>query len=239
MASKRQERVYVDWFLEKTGTPYHDIQETEAPDFLLSIDGRRIALEVTRVFIEPNPGRKGSTSKRDESHREQWLQALAERYYDRGGVPIWVQVLLPGLVTLDEDSSAEILASLLKSNELAESEQGRYELDLTPGMVKLFVRRLPLGDWSSRYSRWACQNDRMGWAVPLTSDHLESVVRKKEDSLRKYRVDYDEAWLLIVVDGSRRSGILDVPSMTPRLGASEFDSVWLVEYLNTVQKLFG
>jgi hypothetical protein len=239
MASKIQERMYVEWFLGKTGRAYHGVQEADPPDFILFIDDRRIALEVTRLFIEPNPGRKGSISKRDESHRAQWLKSLADRYYGQTDVPIRVQVCLPGLASLDEDSSAEVLSSLLKSNELAEWEQRRYELDLAPGTVKLFVRRLPPGDRFARYSRWGCQNDQMGWAEPLSLDHIGNAVRKKEASLPKYRADYDEAWLLLVVDGSRRSGMLNVPKATPQLKESEFDSVWLVEYLEGVQKLTG
>jgi len=79
----------------------------------------------------------------------------------------------------------------------------------------------------------------MGWAVPLSFDHVGNAVRRKEDSLRKYRADCDEAWLLLVADGSRRSGMLDVPDATAWLKESEFDSVWLVEYLERVQKLIG
>lgn len=212
MSSKRQERVCLVWFLENTRITCPRIQDANPPDFILYFDGRKVAAEVTRVFIEPDPGRKGSKCRQQESHRTQWLRSLAESYYQKTDVPIQVQVLLPGSASLDEGSSSEVLSSLLKSSELVLWKQQRYELDLAPGTVKLFVLRLPVMARFTHYSRWTCQNDHMRFAPRLSEDHVGNAVRRKEHSLRRYRADYDETWLLVVVDGSWRSGILDVPA---------------------------
>jgi len=240
MSSKRQERVYLDWFLQNAGITCEHVQEADPPDFVLYFPDKRIAAEVTRVFVEPAPGRRGSKSKQDESHRTQWLRSLAERYYLKIDIPLQVQVLLSGSGASYEASSAEILSLLWnKSSELTVYKQERYELDTAIGTVKLFVLRLPDMDCFTHYSGWTCQNDHMGFAPLLSRDHIENAVRKKECSLTKYRADYDGAWLLLVVDGSWRSGILHVPTTVSQIKDCTFDAVWLVKHLEKVINLFG
>lgn len=230
MANKLQERVYLEWFLKENAIEYLCISESEAPDFYMIQDGNRIGIEVTNIFVEPNPGRKGSKSKRQESLRAQWLRQLSSDYYEKCTIPIAVKINLPYSEELRADMSCEVLTVLLRSVEIAAWEWKTYELDCDGRGVEMHVQRLPnIADFD-RYSRWTCITDHSGWVAAVSKEHINNALRKKQKKLRRYSMNCDEVWLLLVVDRSWKSGKLDLNGSQFALKNTAFGSVWLLEY---------
>jgi hypothetical protein len=238
MANKQQERIYLEWFLNKSGINCRSIEDAERPDFYLDLHNKRVAAEITTIHCEPEPNRKGSKSKQQEARREQWLRALSDSYYESSDIPIWVQILLPSAESYREVEDDVLLGSLREvSVQLAVWEQKRCCVETESGTAKLFVTRLP-NDLKSRRG-WSFQNNEFGIVLPITEDHILRAVREKQPKSGKYRTNCDEVWLLIVADPSCQSGMLQYDPLDLDLENRGFDAIWLLEHLHRVHQLMG
>ena len=230
MANKIQERVYLECFLKRADIVCTDIHDVDPPDFYVTYSSKRIAVEVTNIYIEPNPGRKGSKSKRQESLRGQWLRQLSLDYYEECKIPINVKISFPCSEELQTDISCEVLTVLHKSAELTDWEWKTYKLECDRKIVEIDIHRLSgIADFEG-YSRWTCITDRIGEVAPISEDHINNALQKKEKKLETYRSDCDEVWLLLVIDKSWKSGKLLFDDKQLALKNTAFDSVWLLEY---------
>lgn len=92
MASKVQERIYVEAFLAHMDGHHTIVEERESPDFLIMVEGEQFGLEVAQVFRDQaEVGNSGSPAKAVESRREKFLHQIATDYYSSGGLPLNVQ----------------------------------------------------------------------------------------------------------------------------------------------------
>jgi len=236
MARKLQEWIYLEWFLKEESIVYQSIEEADPPDFFLTLNDKRIAVEITNLYYESKPSRKGSKRKQQESHRTQWLKELSDSYYCNNRTPILLKILFPESESY-RDATSDILTTLSECNKLDVWENERYEVESKPGTIKLFAHRL--SDEFHQYSRWSCINDHMGFVASITEDHIVNAVNKKKDRIKSYQPSCDEVWLLLVVDPSWKSGLLQYNGLKPSLEKSGFDSVWLLEYLDKAHQLLG
>lgn len=99
MASKVEERIFVEGFLSRLGPGYAILEERESPDFLVSDGQERFGLEVAQVFRDQSP--TGSPTKAAESRRAQYLRKLASSYYSKSGLPSLVKANIPDRFDLD------------------------------------------------------------------------------------------------------------------------------------------
>lgn len=238
MANKRQERAYLEWFLRESGIDWRSIEDTEEPDFYVVLNDKRIGVEITNVYCETEPGRKGSKAKEQEAHRRQWLGILQRSYYESAGIPIWVQILLPSPESYRWVEDKILLKALsCASKRLAVWEQERCCVETKPGTAKLHVTRLP--DGTTTRPEWSFQNNEFGIVSSITEDHIRSAIDKKTPKARKYRENCKEVWLLIVADSSCQSGMLQYTPRDLNLENSGFDAIWFSEHLHTVHRLLG
>lgn len=94
MASKNQERLFLEQMLKDLGWTAGHVEERERPDFALQIEGRRIAVEVTKIFRRE--GRRGSPDAERERTHWQALRRVVEKYYELPGAsPIKVDATFP------------------------------------------------------------------------------------------------------------------------------------------------
>ena len=193
MASKIQERIYLDWFLKKERIVCQSIEESESPDFFLTLESKRIAVEITNLHREPKPNRKGSKSKQQESQRTQWLKELSDLYYSSNRIPIHLLLKVPESESY-RDATADILAVLSNCNELGAWESRQYKVKSPAGTFKLFVYRLT-GEYynHSEKGRYVCKQCgstlfqssskfKSGCGWPSFDDQLEGAVTKKTDA---------------------------------------------------------
>jgi hypothetical protein len=238
MANKKQERIYLEWFLDETGIDCRSIEDAEEPDFYLDLRDKRVAAEITNIHCEPKPSRKGAKSKQREARREQWLRMLSDFYYESNDIPIWVQILLPSAEAYQTVEDDILLESLRKaSRELTDWERKEYCVETEPGTAKLFVTRLPSD--LKHHSEWSFQNNEFGIVFSITKDHILNAIRKKEPKASKYRISCDEVWLLIVADPSHQSGMLQYSPLDLKLANRGFDAIWFLEYLHKAHQLTG
>jgi hypothetical protein len=230
MANKQIERMYLEWFLKTNNIESHNIKDKEPPDFHMTHHNKRIGVEVTNIYNEPCPGRKGSKSRRIECIHGQWLNRLSLDYYQKSETPVAVKVILPCSEELQTDISNDVLSVLLESNKLREWEWEIYNLDIDNKAIEICLQRLPNTNGLKGYSCWTCITDHSGWVAPVTMDHITYALQKKEDKFKTYMIECDEVWLLLVIDKSWKSGMLTFDSHDFVFRDTVFDSVWLLEY---------
>jgi len=71
------------------------------------------------------------------------------------------------------------------------------------------VLGLPAGTGLER--RWDVMNNTVDWVGDLDGQRLQQKINVKAQDLPKYRRMVASAFLLVVADGSRASGFLDLP----------------------------
>gem|GEM_PF-2747522 len=239
MASKLQERIYLDWLIKNQDLVYDSIQETERPDFILEHNDLRIGIEIVNYYAGHRSKRRGSIKKRLESHRNKWVQELIEEYYKNSDIPIYVNMSVPLSYPSYRDFANEIMPILLRSNELKVGNFEHYRIDSPKGVIKLRVYRLPTSEDFKHYSRWQCINDHIGWYDKLVAndDRITSIISEKEDKIETYIQRCDEIWLVIVADAIWTSGMARYFGEERLNMETRFKQVWFLEYPHKVYQL--
>ena len=231
MASKVEERIYLAWFFKQEKIIHGEISNHENPDFIVEIGGQLTGIEVTKIFLEASPGKKGSAIKAAESRRTKWLHALAANYYKRHSTPIRLNLWTN--YDLCEELSDALLSALGASSKMPLWKHERVDIELPPGSRCIVnVTRLPLE--FSDYSRWTFLNDHMSFVGDITRDHLLHALNKKSRRVADYLRWCDRVWLLLVADSGWNSGSFQIPNQLPIVGPSGFEKVWLLDYSETV-----
>lgn len=195
MASKIQERIFVENFLSHLGPDYVIAEERESPDFIISKGDERFGLEVAQVFRDRSS--HGSPTKARESRRVQYLNQLAAKYYSRGGLPLLVKV--SGLSDGDIGTVVDRLKVERSSSSWGES---CFEL----GRSTFYLKALPAEAGS--YQHWIYINNSVGWRGTMVSEDIQPLIDEKASKLSRYRAAIARVELLLVVDTSRTSGMV-------------------------------
>ena len=231
MASKIQERIYLEWFLKQEAQGVEKIVARENPDFLVHIKGQIIGIEVTNIYQEPSPGKKGSKIKAAESMRAKWLLALAESYYKQYRTPIRLNLWTN--CDLSEQLSGVLISALGTSDQLPLWKRVRINIDSAPGRRCVAnVTRLP--EKFADYSRWTFLNDHMCFVGDITREHILHAIQKKARRTVDYLRCCDRVWLLMVADSGWNSGSFQIPKQLPIVVPSGFEKVSLLDYSETV-----
>lgn len=219
MASKIGERIYVEAFLDCLSESHVIVAERESPDFLIAMDDEQFGLEVAQVFRDQAAvGDAGSPAKARESKRSKVLQQLSTNYYAVGGLPLYVQALFSNPAALKHHSLVQRIKDACPS---APWERATIECD---GAI-LHLRALPVE--AGQYNRWVCVNNSVGWRGQIELTDILPVIQDKASRLPAYRSAVPRVELLLVVDGTRRSGMVrwDVDQVQPSLYG--FDAIYL------------
>lgn len=216
MASKVQERIYVEAFLGRLGGQHAIVEERESPDFLVSGNGEQFGLEVAQVFRDQaSVGDSGSTAKAVESRRSKSLRRLAADYYSAGGLPLHVQALIADPAAIE---CVGLVDQIVRDRPAVPWERTRIELD----GATLHLCALP--PEAVRYSRWVVVNNSVGWRGQIGPEHILPVIQGKAARLARYRSAVDRVELLLVVDATRASGMVRWDSARPYPDLHGFDA---------------
>jgi len=225
MASKVAERIYLDGFLRSTGWDVESVAETERPDFIVTVNGRRLGVEIRRVFKDG--GRRGSMSHRAERERARFLRRAAETYYALDGASINVKVLSRG--AWHHGDPAAFATRLLKATPGHAWEESKIGASHSAADPEAFVTRLPLA--AGRHVRWMVIGDSVGWVRSIRWTDIEGIVREKADCLEAYRGRANEVILVLVADRLTESGMLRYVDPAVTGGRHGFTAVYWYEHM--------
>jgi len=215
-AKKRHKRFLLDRFLELQGISPASIEPLDPPDFLIDLEGRKVGIEVTELFIRSNKSEAHPQPEEEpllqaaESITNLIVSKARKIYFDAGNPPVLSTIWFSDRITLDKkkgDQIAELIAhqiqtmSLQNSQAVAwrSSEDENEERSLSESVAIIHTYRVP----ELRFARWTVA--RPGLVATLTPKHLQEVIDKKAKKINGYKKVAEEIWLLIVADGTRSS----------------------------------
>ena len=219
MASKIQERIYVESFLAGLDEAYTIIEERESPDFLIADESERFGMEVAQVFRDQaKVHNSGSPAKAKESRRSKFLHHIARDYYLSGGLPLNVRALL-------SDPGAIDRTRLIDQIKHARPSIPREGVKINVGRSTFYLTALPL-EWGS-YNRWVCVNNSVAWHGKIGPADVLPVIEQKAAHLACYRLVVPRVELLLVVDGMYASGMVGWDPAQPFPSLHGFDAIHL------------
>jgi hypothetical protein len=214
-AKKQHERFLLDRFLEHQGITPTNIDPGESPDFLVTLDGRTVGIEVTELFIRSN--KSGAHPQPQEAPLLQAAESITNLivskawkiYVDAGNPPVKSTVWFSDRITLDKkkvDQIAELIARQIQSMSLQNlqavawrsSEDENEEHCLSESVAIIHTDKVP-----ERFARWTV--GRPGLVANLTRARLQEEIEKKASKFDAYKKRIEEIWLLIVADRTRPS----------------------------------
>ena len=230
MASKIQEEIFLEGFLDKCPGRFTLVSEWESPDFILRDSDGEIGFEVAQVFRTTSPS--GSPYKAVESRRDKFLRKLAEVYYAKGGLPLRVRAILPDRPSFDMEVLAE---RLCKERPGRFWETSEFSLDYP---VKFRLTALPMN--CGRYGWWQCVNNSVGWVRTFDQPRNQIIkgrIAEKEGKIPIYRKTAKRVALLLVLDRTQMSGMVEWDdNKSLCIGKVDFDMVFLyIHPLRVVQ----
>jgi hypothetical protein len=229
MPSKPEERFFVDFWMSQCGEWLHVEREGESPDFLMShVDGR-IGLEVAQVFHDGHIDRVGgSNAKELEARRAKQLRRIAHRYYEGHRLPVRVQASIEDPERVDIPAAVAAIADCRCRTPWDRSI-------VVAGGAKLHICSLPRT--AINFDRWVVIDNFVGWRQNLEPAHIEHLIQEKSMKLSAYRQVVERNELLLVVDTTHPSGMLDLNGAIPSINPRGFDAVHLCIYPRMVVQI--
>ncbi len=232
---KQRERFLLSHFVEVAQLQAAIVEETEAPDFIVRFENRRIGVELTDIFISHEVA--GNSAQVQESISQR-IVARARNLYEAAGMqPAHVSVgFSPGynLRDLHRDQTAEALAIFVKRLNLSDGQAVAFGPEQLCGILPHHLSFVhALGVPSPAMAHWSVA--RAGWVAPLTVEALQSRIDEKALRLPEYQGAIAETWLLIVAEGRQPSQFFDMRSLLdPRRIRSPFARTYFYEHVSRI-----
>lgn len=211
---KAHEKFLLERFLECSGIEANIEKDWENPDFIIQVDGKRIGVELTNLYIPTHPTR--IPMQAEESAENKLLAHARTLYEQSGGKPVQVTALFGAsslLSPLNKEARNRIAAALaaqVMKRSLHSMERLVYRLDdfdddelENSTLLHWFSSVTVLGVPTQEMAHWGAA--RAGWASELSLSELQALVDKKAERLEDYRRVVPENWLLITSDGTKPS----------------------------------
>lgn len=199
------------------------------PDFVVADERGLLGLELTQLFCDD--GAKGSPTVAEEQWRTNRMQEIARRYYADGGPPAHVTA-----VRFDSDgfSIADAVRLLRKAADRpgpgphAVRVPNRSKRWQRP-WAELYLSKVP--PECGQYVDWTACENTSGWVRRLTPEALGACIAGKTAKLANYRRHLERVALLIYVERSRASGMIEPASDQFAVSGGGFDAVYLLQHL--------
>jgi hypothetical protein len=200
MPDKQRERFYLGQLRRCVpDIPAGDPSDCESPDFLLGSAPRRVGVEVTTFYLQPEPGERPHQEL--QSLKDQ-VVVLAEQLHARHGGPALYLTAIFGphgrLTKRTVRPIAEALAAAVLSHPMPRSIRDP-RAEAPRNLLPLEIAHVHAhGSVDGTDHLWHA--DAGGWVAPITRAHVQSEIARKERAAYLARAKCDELWLVIAHD---------------------------------------
>lgn len=231
---KERERFLVESFIRNANLQAEIVEAREAPDFIISVDGKLTGLEVTELFVSDTPG--GESLQAGESISSLIATNAQRMYQAAGGSPVNLSMCFyPGmsLRTINRDKAARAICDFVLALGITTSEH----IDWRPENCEDPQIQLPeqiafvhaLGVPSFDMAHWAVA--RAGWVAPLREAPLQQRINEKAKRISAYQNAIPINWLLVVADAMKPSSLIEVkPDFATNNLQSPFDRTFFYRH---------
>ena len=237
MATKKQkqvERMYLEIVRSQVNDfPTEPIRDgPEPPDFLVVSMRGILAIEITRIYRDTDPG--SPPPKSQDAERDlvvERAQALAE---DRSVPPLFVDVYFASRFTIrrrDRDSIAQSLVDLVASRLPAANE--RLTLENRHPLTTAFPEQVEaVSMWRSpSLTSHLWQTGDAGIVSEDFAPQLQRIIKEKNARLQDYQARYGKCWLVVVADWLGHSSFFEISDrMASNTYPADFDRVYFLEF---------
>ncbi len=227
LTKKQRERQSLDAVLKHFATVPTDIEETEEPDFLLTIDGTIVGAEVTELYLPSPPD--AELPMQATENEERLMVEMARRQAIQSNVPpqqLQVRLSPHVLKKQNRERVSAILCDYVASNFAAPGEVKSGTRHLLPTeIVHITMYGLRTSDhqWNGPCS---------GWVNSDFADGFQAVIAKKEPLLPKYLRHCEKCWLITIATSDGGSSFIEwSDQLASREFSAEFDRVFFVQGL--------
>ena len=240
-ANKQRERFFLDQFLEIQGISPISVQQFDPPDFLIDLEGRKVGIEVTELFIRTVRSKAHHLPTKDillqelESITDRIVSKAREIYLNAGNPLVLSTIVFSNRITVDQnrDQISELIAHQIQIMNLPNSQKAQwrssedeYGHPLSESVTYIHSYRVP----ERRFARWTVA--RAGLVTTLTPKHIQEEIGKKAKKLDAYKKHAEEIWLLIVADRTRPSQqFSDAPDFPLDSVSSPFTKTFYYDYV--------
>ncbi|MEO6331692.1 MAG: hypothetical protein ABIP09_03945 [Gemmatimonadaceae bacterium] len=199
MPDKKRERFYLDRLVEcSLGLPSGEPVESERPDFIYGELPRRVGVAITLFHLPPRPSEQ--PHQEAQSLHDRIVERAAELHDVAGGPALYVDVhfrsnriskrAVPGI--------AQALATVVL-------RYARPTGVVIPAL-EIPVEELPREIAAVQVRGSIDDRDRLwdsgggGWVAPVTAEHIQCELNRKDHVVDAARGRCDELWLAIVQD---------------------------------------
>lgn len=237
-AKKERERRHIKAFLELSEISAEIVDDGESPDFVLSINERKVGVELTEIYISNDENKIPLKAK--ESLAAKIVQEARHRYEAAKGIPLRVAIGFSprtDFKSLNRTDTARVLADFLLGqsirSELVQSWRSTLNGPLPLEINFLNAVAVPNQEAAHWYAPQA------GWVVALTEERLQASIDAKTCKLRAYQRTTPETWLVLVVAGGAPSQLFDIRHcIDQKTIHSPFNRTFLLSLIDgTVQEL--
>jgi hypothetical protein len=215
------------------GSVIDNRQAEGGPDYFVEHGGRRVGMEITRIFLDGDTVSNCRRTK--ESLWERVVSQVRSEWSARGTRPLDVKVTFDDqehIAKKDVSALASWLANLVRNH--APIESGRVELpptdsvleDWPPVVQGVTISVFPYID----ETLWSVAD--AAWIPTLPPAELQIVIDRKANRLPSYRAKCCEAWLVIGADQVGFSSFFKGP-VGDHEYKSNFDRVYLLERVSS------
>jgi len=238
---KDREQFFLEQFLKYAVITPTSITRSEKPDFLITLDGRTVGVEVTEIFVQdgewrPNPQ---LTTELPLTAIETYTDAISSKafklYSEANNPFVSAYIVFSNGINYatNRDRVAELIANQITdmiaiNSPTAEWRPGTHENEddlLCDSVYFIHIQKVP----DKQFARWTVS--RAGLVATLTQRHLQNAINRKKEKLNEYRVKAYEIWLLMFIDRGRPSQMLQTPQNFPLESlSSPFDKTFYYCY---------
>ena len=224
---KQRERQSLNTVLDRFAISPKHVNETEKPDFLLTIDGTIVGAEVTELYL-PSPDVHLPIQATENEARV--MVAMACKKAEQGKIPpqhVSVRISRHFLKKQNRDRVSEALFDYVSSNFAAPGEVKsgkRYHVPKEIVHITMYGLRSSDHQWNSLYS---------GWIYSNFTDGFRKAIAKKEPLLPKYLQRCDKCWLITVAKSTGSSSFIEwSDELACHDFSAQFERVFFVEGIN-------
>lgn len=179
-------------FLRTTGLQARDLRRgvPPAPDFALSIDGRRVGIEVTQIHKSPEEQRR-------QSYLQEVIRRAKDAYLAAGAPPRSMRMLFNAKAPRAGDSRRELASEIAMhlATQADEMQTHKHGSDKFPALMARNVHSVTFWRTTAEPSWHSEEGTRV---APFTVELFQERVDAKHEKLDGYRAGgFDEIWLLI------------------------------------------
>jgi hypothetical protein len=199
------------------------------PDFLGTLNGSKIGIELAQMFVDSDQEAKGSLSKQNEEEIQRKLRHVADLTYAAGSLP--VKARFETELPQDLKGCATEIAKRSCTIPIWGEDDFLYQ------DCPISILKLPEAPETEKYSLWEHVPTNVAWQRGVTPDFFELAIQDKVAKLPGYLRHADRILLLLYAVRSRKSGFLDLAAKGLKIDRRGFESVFLYLHPGTWKEL--